>query len=109
MKELVGSMISGTEQNLIFRYRNFRTFTSPRPAQFACVAMDSTGEFVAAGGHDVFEIYLWSIKMGRLLEVLSSCWLFSVDLQLASVLVHGSVLSQCGTLRTGLQQDQIVF
>ncbi|KAJ4452083.1 hypothetical protein ANN_03599 [Periplaneta americana] len=47
------------------RYRNFRTFTSPRPVQFACVALDSTGEFVAAGGQDVFEIYLWSMKIGR--------------------------------------------
>ncbi|XP_069680364.1 periodic tryptophan protein 2 homolog [Periplaneta americana] len=53
------------------RYRNFRTFTSPRPVQFACVALDSTGEFVAAGGQDVFEIYLWSMKIGRLLEILS--------------------------------------
>lgn len=58
----------------IFRYRNFRTFTSPRPVQFACVALDSSGEFIAAGGHDVFEIYLWSIKIGRLLEVDISCW-----------------------------------
>jgi len=30
--------------------------------------MDSTAEFVAAGGQDVFEIYLWSMKIGRLLE-----------------------------------------
>jgi periodic tryptophan protein 2 len=33
--------------------------------------MDSTAEFVAAGGQDVFEIYLWSMKIGRLLEVLT--------------------------------------
>jgi len=61
----------------IFRYRNFRTFTSPRPVQFACVALDSSGEFIAAGGHDVFEIYLWSVKMGRLLEV-ETCLLMYV-------------------------------
>lgn len=65
---------------LIFRYRNFRTFTSPRPAQFACLAIDSTGEFVAAGGHDVFEIYLWSMKIGRLLEVFGPCLLISAAL-----------------------------
>nr|CAD7433182.1 unnamed protein product [Timema monikensis] len=53
------------------RYRNFRTFTSLRPVQFACLALDTSGEFVAAGGQDVFEIYLWSIKIGRLVEVLS--------------------------------------
>nr|CAD7266533.1 unnamed protein product [Timema shepardi] len=56
---------------LLFRYRNFRTFTSLRPVQFACLALDTSGEFVAAGGQDVFEIYLWSIKIGRLVEVLS--------------------------------------
>lgn len=53
----------------MIRYRNFRTFVSPRPVQFASLAIDSTGEFVAAGGQDVFEAYLWSMKIGRLLEV----------------------------------------
>jgi len=42
---------------------------SPRPVQFSCVAVDSTGEFIAAGGQDVFEAYLWSMKIGKLLEV----------------------------------------
>ena len=45
------------------RYRNFRTFASPRPAQFGCLAVDSSGDLVAAGGIDVFEIYLWSIQV----------------------------------------------
>lgn len=40
-----------------------------RPVQFSCVSIDSTGEFIAAGGQDVFEAYLWSMKIGRLLEV----------------------------------------
>ncbi|CAG9825111.1 unnamed protein product [Phaedon cochleariae] len=53
------------------KYRNFRTFTSTRPVQFSCVAVDSSGEFVAAGGQDIFEIYLWSMKTGRLLEILA--------------------------------------
>ncbi len=52
------------------RYRNFRTLTSPRPAQFGCLAADAAGELVAAGGTDTFEIYLWSLKSGRLLEVI---------------------------------------
>lgn len=56
---------------MVFRYRNFRTFTSPRPVQFASVAIDYSGELVAACGQDVFEIYLWSMKLGRLLEILS--------------------------------------
>ncbi|KAK7874490.1 hypothetical protein R5R35_001573 [Gryllus longicercus] len=53
------------------RYRNFRTFTSPRPVQFVCLAIDCSSEFIAAGGQDVFEIYLWSMKIGRLVEILA--------------------------------------
>lgn len=56
---------------LLSRYRNFRTFTTLKPVQLVCVAVDSSGEFVAAGGQDVFEIFLWSVKTGLLLEVLS--------------------------------------
>lgn len=53
------------------RYRNFRTFTSPQPAQFSCLAIDSSGDIVCAGSQDSFEIFVWSMKTGRLLDVLS--------------------------------------
>ncbi|NWR03522.1 PWP2 protein, partial [Paradoxornis webbianus] len=53
------------------RYRNFRTFTSPRPSQFSCLAVDSSGEIVAAGSQDSFEIFIWSMQSGRLLDVLA--------------------------------------
>uniref|UniRef100_A0A2K5ZU66 PWP2 small subunit processome component n=1 Tax=Mandrillus leucophaeus TaxID=9568 RepID=A0A2K5ZU66_MANLE len=53
------------------RYRNFRTFTSPRPTQFSCVAVDASGEIVSAGAQDSFEIFVWSMQTGRLLDVLS--------------------------------------
>ncbi|XP_049544590.1 periodic tryptophan protein 2 homolog [Anopheles darlingi] len=71
-KFLVSASLDGTVRAYdVVRYRNFRTFTSPEPAQFASVAVDYSGELVAAGGQDSFEIYLWSMKLGRLLEVLS--------------------------------------
>lgn len=71
-KFLVSASLDGTVRAYdIIRYRNFRTFTSPRPVQFASVALDHSAELVVAGGQDVFEIYLWSMKLGRLLEVLS--------------------------------------
>ncbi|XP_055527884.1 periodic tryptophan protein 2 homolog [Wyeomyia smithii] len=71
-KFFVSSSLDGTVRAYdIVRYRNFRTFTSPEPVQFASVAVDQSGELIAAGGQDVFEIYLWSMKLGRLLEVLS--------------------------------------
>ena len=28
----------------LVRYRNFRTFTTPRPVQFTCLAVDPSGE-----------------------------------------------------------------
>ena len=55
---------------LFYRYRNFRTFTSPRPVQFSCLTVDNSGEIVCAGGLDVFEIFVWSMQTGRLLEVI---------------------------------------
>lgn len=53
------------------RYRNFQKFVSPRPVQFSCVSLDSSDQYVAAGGQDFFDIYLWYVKTGKLLEVLS--------------------------------------
>jgi periodic tryptophan protein 2 len=55
----------------LLRYRNFRTFTSPQPAAFASLAVDAAGEVVAAGTADSFEIYVWAMQTGRLLDVLS--------------------------------------
>ena len=54
-----------------FRYRNFRTFASPRPCQFSCLALDSSGEVICAGSVDTFEIFMWSMQTGRLLEVIA--------------------------------------
>ncbi|XP_011500675.1 PREDICTED: periodic tryptophan protein 2 homolog [Ceratosolen solmsi marchali] len=71
-KFILSASLDGTVRAYdLMRYRNFKTFTSPRPVQFSCVALDSSDEFVVAGGQDVFEIYLWSIKLGTLLEILS--------------------------------------
>ncbi|KAF9010038.1 WD40-repeat-containing domain protein [Cyathus striatus] len=55
----------------LIRYRNFRTFTSPSPVQFSCLAVDPSGEVVAAGSTDSFEVYLWSVQTGKLLDVLA--------------------------------------
>ena len=54
-----------------YRYRNFRTFTAPRPCQFFCLALDASGEIICAGSLDTFEIFMWSMQTGRLLEVSS--------------------------------------
>ncbi|XP_072941453.1 periodic tryptophan protein 2 homolog [Epargyreus clarus] len=70
-KFFVSASLDGTVRCYdLIRYRNFRTLTSPSLVQFSCVAIDSSSEFCAAGGQDVFEIFVWSIKFGKLLEVL---------------------------------------
>ena len=53
------------------RYRNFRTFASPRPAQFSSLAVDVSGDLVAAGASDVYDVFLWSVQTGHLLEVIA--------------------------------------
>lgn len=55
----------------LVRYRNFRTFTSPEPQQFVSLAVDPSGEIVCAGTLDSFEILVWSLRTGRLLDVLT--------------------------------------
>jgi len=55
----------------LMRYKNFRTLTTPSPVQFTCLAVDSAGEIVCAGAMDPFQIYVWSLQTGRMLDVLS--------------------------------------
>ncbi|KAG9104888.1 hypothetical protein FRC06_006713 [Ceratobasidium sp. 370] len=55
----------------LIRYRNFRTFTSPSPVQFSSLAVDESGEVVAAGSLDSFEVFMWSVQTGKLLDVLT--------------------------------------
>ncbi|KAJ3774669.1 WD40 repeat-like protein [Lentinula raphanica] len=55
----------------LVRYRNFRTFTSPSPVQFTCIAVDPSGEVVAAGSTDTYEVFLWSVQTGKLLDILT--------------------------------------
>ncbi|KAI8813494.1 WD40-repeat-containing domain protein [Cladochytrium replicatum] len=55
----------------LVRYRNFRTFTSPSPVQFSCLAVDPSGEVVCAGSNDTFEVFVWSMQTGKLVEIIS--------------------------------------
>ena len=77
----------------LLRYRNFRTFTAPTRLGFSCLAVDPSGEVVAAGSHDADTIHIWSVQSGQLLDRLAghegpiSSLAFSAD---GSVLVSGS-------------------
>lgn len=55
----------------LIRYRNFRTFTAPSRLSFSCLAVDPSGEVVCAGSHDSFDIHVWSVQTGQLLDQLS--------------------------------------
>ena len=69
---VLSSSLDGTVRAYdLMRYRNFRTFTSPNPTQFSSLALDPSGELVCAGCVDTFEVCVWSMKTGKLLEMLS--------------------------------------
>ncbi|RMZ79778.1 hypothetical protein DV738_g3114, partial [Chaetothyriales sp. CBS 135597] len=55
----------------MLRYRNFRTFTAPTRISFTCLAVDSSAEVVCAASHDSFDIHLWSVQTGALLDQLA--------------------------------------
>eukprot|EP00842_Homolaphlyctis_polyrhiza_P001800 jgi/Hompol1/2620/HPOL_002982-RA len=55
----------------LVRYRNFRTFTSPSVVQFSSLSVDPSGEIVVAGSSDTFEIFVWSMQTGRLVDILA--------------------------------------
>ena len=45
------------------------TAPESRSTQFASLAVDRSGEVVAAGAQDTFEIFIWLMKDGHLLNV----------------------------------------
>jgi len=69
---LFSASLDGTVRAFdLIRYRNFRTFLAPNPVQFTCLAVDPSGEIVVAGGSgEAFEVYVWSVQTGKLLDVM---------------------------------------
>lgn len=55
----------------LMRYRHFRTFTSPTPVQFVSLDIDISGEIVVAGSTDPFQIFVWNLQTGKILDILS--------------------------------------
>jgi periodic tryptophan protein 2 len=57
----------------LVRYRNFRTFVTPGAAseQLTCLAVDGSGDIIAAGSSSSFTFYVWSVKSGACTDVLS--------------------------------------
>lgn len=53
------------------RYRNFRTMIANTPCQFFSLAVAPSEEIICAGSQDKFEIFVWSLRTGKLLDILS--------------------------------------
>ena len=77
----------------LIKYRNFRIMTTPTPCQLNCLAVDFSGEIICAGGMDPYNVYVWSLKSGDLIDILGghtgpiSCMAYSMTKDL---LVTGS-------------------
>ncbi|PNY02137.1 periodic tryptophan protein 2, partial [Trifolium pratense] len=69
---LLSASLDGTVRAWdLLRYRNFRIFTTPSSRQFVSLAAVQSGEVICAGTSDSFEIFVWSMRNGQLLDVLS--------------------------------------
>mmetsp|Transcript_19339 Transcript_19339/g.41638 ORF Transcript_19339/g.41638 Transcript_19339/m.41638 type:complete len:910 (+) Transcript_19339:58-2787(+) len=67
---VLSSSLDGTVRaHDLYRYRTFKTFTSPTPVQFLSLAVDPSGEIVVAGSTDPFHVYCWNMQTAKLLDV----------------------------------------
>ncbi|KAL8672735.1 MAG: hypothetical protein Q9168_002825 [Polycauliona sp. 1 TL-2023] len=55
----------------LIRYRNFRTFSAPTRLSFSSLAIDPSGDVVCAGSLGSFDIHIWSVQTGQLLDQLA--------------------------------------
>lgn len=69
---VISASLDGTVRaHDLHRYRTFRTLTTPTPVQFLSLAIDPSGELVAAGSMDPFHVYVWNLQTGKLLDVMT--------------------------------------
>lgn len=52
----------------LIRYRNFRVFQPSDSVQFSCIAVDVSGEVLAAGSSTSSLITVWSVQTGKIVE-----------------------------------------
>ncbi len=45
--------------------------TAPTAVQFTCVHITKAGDIVCAGSMDPYNIYLWALKTGELIDIFS--------------------------------------
>ncbi len=68
---VISASLDGTVRAFdLIRHRNFRILVGDESGQYSCLAVDSSGDMICAGTCDTSKIFLWSLKSGRLLDVL---------------------------------------
>lgn len=71
-KAILSASLDGTVRaHDLKRYRNFRTLVCPEPTQLGALAVDASGDIVVAAAKDLFNVFIWSMENGHLLDVLS--------------------------------------
>ena len=55
----------------LVKYRNFRVLYPNKPTQFNSLAVDSSGDLIVAGALDPFNLYVWSLRTGQLVDILN--------------------------------------
>lgn len=78
-------------------YRNFRIFAT-LSRQFVSLATDQSGEVICAGTSDSFEIFVWLMRTGSLLDVFSG----------HNAPVHGLVFSPTNAVLASSSWDKTV-
>lgn len=95
-KAILSASLDGTVRaHDLKRYRNFRTMVCPEPTQLGSLAVDQSGDIVVAAAKEVFNIFLWSMENGSLLDILSGH-----RSNIASISMYGNILASVSWDRT---------
>ncbi|KAL3068399.1 hypothetical protein niasHT_030690 [Heterodera trifolii] len=71
-KAVLSASLEGTVRaHDLKRYRNFQTMVAPKQTQLNALCADKAGDLVIASSKDNFDIYVWALATGHLLEVLN--------------------------------------
>jgi periodic tryptophan protein 2 len=69
---LLSASLDGTVRAYdLVKYRNFRVLEPNKPTQFNSLAVDQSGDIIVAGSLDPFNIYVWSLRTGQLMDILN--------------------------------------
>ena len=69
-KTLAASSLDGNVRVYdLVKYKCFREISPEIPNQLMCMDVEKEGECIFAGGFDPFNVYVWSYRTGKLIDV----------------------------------------